>query len=84
MPSSRIHMATAATALILPMLIACAHQPQEAGSATAPPATVSSFGAHDGLDATLWMRTSAEFQAATWQTFQTASLRLEQALSGVP
>ena len=62
------------------MLMACAHQPQSAGSAAAPPATVSSSGAHQGLDATLWMQTSAEFQATTWQTFQAASLRLEQAL----
>ena len=81
MPSNRVNMATAVTTLILPMLMACAHQPQDVGSATAPPATASPSGAHHGLDATLWMQTSAEFQATTWQTFQIASLRLEQALS---
>lgn len=80
MPPNRIYIAAAATALILPMLTACAHQSQTADPAAAPPAAASSFGGHHGLDAMLWMQTSAEFQATTVQTFRLASLRLEQAL----
>ena len=77
---NRIQMPMATMVLILAMLTACAHQPQNADSAPSPTIATSS-AAHDGLDATLWLQTSAEFQATTWQTFQIASLRLEQALS---
>lgn len=80
MPFYRIRPAAVATALILPMLTACAHQPRTADSAAASPAGASASGNHNGLDATLWMQTSAEFQATTLQTFRLASWRLEQAL----
>ncbi|MEM1203832.1 MAG: HAD family acid phosphatase [Acidobacteriota bacterium] len=80
MPLNRIHTAAACTALILPILTACAHRPQTADPAVATPAAASPVGNHPGLDATLWVQTSAEFQATNLQTFRLASLRLEQAL----
>ncbi|MEM1182881.1 MAG: HAD family acid phosphatase [Acidobacteriota bacterium] len=81
MPSSRNYIGRAAALLLLPVLTACGHQTRLAETDTAPSARLQQdVRTHQGLDATLWMQTSAEFQAAAWQNFLFASLRLEQAL----
>ncbi|MEM6797812.1 MAG: HAD family acid phosphatase [Acidobacteriota bacterium] len=69
--------AAAASVLTLGLLAACAPEPQ---IADAPPPAAAAASTHQGLDATLWVQTSPEFRATTLQTFQLASLRLEQAL----
>jgi len=58
-----------AVALALLALPACQ-------SAKAPPS-----GAHEGLNAILWMQTAAEYEAASRQAFRTAAAHLELALA---
>lgn len=59
------------------LLSACASQ-----SARAPePAAVTLAAAHDNLHATLWMQTSAEYQANTRGSFAQARRQLDQALA---
>ncbi|MEM8998312.1 MAG: HAD family acid phosphatase [Acidobacteriota bacterium] len=79
MQSLRIRLSVAAF-LSLPMLTACAHQSRNASPPASPRAGAGTAASHHGLDATLWMRTSAEYQATARQTFRLAALRLDQAL----
>ncbi len=73
------------------LFLACGLFASHAGSATAQTplkSETSSFQLDEpgfrGLDANLYMQTSAEYRAACYQAYQLASLRLRQALAALP
>ena len=56
--------------------LACAQTPPQTAELETP--------AYRGLDANLYMQTSAEYRAVCLQTFQWAMVRLKQALAAAP
>lgn len=60
------------------LLSACAAAPQKAAAPAAPQPAVA---AHDNLNATLWMQTAIEYEAATRSIFGAAKAALDAALA---
>ncbi len=62
------------------LLSACAAAPQKTAAPVAPPPAATP-AAHDNLNATLWMQTAIEYEAATRSIFGAAKTALDAALA---
>ena len=73
----RLHPARLSALTALAMLVACTGGPRPEAGPTASP----SPSAHEGLNATLWVQTAAEYYGAAMQSYALAERMLEEGLA---